>query len=275
MQVGPYEVQKELARGGMGVVYLAREPGGEEVALKVLLAGALSDPEQELRFRREAEALEALDHPGILRVRAHGVADGRPYTVMDLLRGPTLADAVKAEGPLPEGRARALGQRMAAALAHAHGRGVLHRDLKPENVILRAPDDPVLVDFGLVLQLGLERTRLTETGTILGSPRYMAPEQALGHTDLGPAVDVYALGATLYFLLTGRPPFDGASVLGILSQVVNDPPRPLRELRPELSPALEARVLRCLEKEPARRFASAQELERALGGAGRGASPAR
>ncbi|MCA8922152.1 MAG: serine/threonine protein kinase, partial [Planctomycetes bacterium] len=207
MEIGAYQVVKELARGGMGAVFLARGPDGEEVAIKLLLEGA-PDPELVRRFRREAEALEALAHPGLLRVRGHGVANGRPYMVMDLLPGPTLAEVVKAEGPLPEARARALGQRMAAALAHAHARGIVHRDLKPENVILRG-EEPVLVDFGLARQTGFDASRLTETGAILGSPRYMAPEQAQGDKDVGPAADVYALGATLYFLLTGKPPFDG------------------------------------------------------------------
>ncbi|MCA8920811.1 MAG: tetratricopeptide repeat protein [Planctomycetes bacterium] len=265
MQFGPYQLEQELARGGMGAVYLARGPDGERVAIKLLLEQSYPDPELERRFRREAEALEALDHPGILKVRGHGVERGRLYMVMDLLPGPTLADVVRAEGPLSEARAVALARRMAAALVHAHERGIVHRDLKPENVILRGAE-PVLVDFGLVRRLGFDASRLTETGAILGSPKFMAPEQAQGEGDVGPSADLYALGATLYFLLTGKAPFEGESVLAILVRVARDAPRPPRELRPELSPTVEALIVRCLEKDPALRYPTAETLERALAG---------
>lgn len=267
VQLGPYQLEEELARGGMGAVYLARGPEGEQVAIKLLLERSYPDPELERRFRREAEALEALDHPGILKVRRHGVERGRLYMVMDLLPGPTLADVVRAEGPLSEARAVALAQRMAAALVHAHERGIVHRDLKPENVILRG-EEPVLVDFGLVRRLGFDASRLTETGTVLGSPKFMAPEQAQGEGAVGPSADLYALGATLYFLLTGRAPFEGGSVLTILVRVARDAPRPPRELRPELTPAVEALILRCMEKDPALRYPTAKSLERARAGLG-------
>lgn len=272
MRIGGYEVERELARGGMGVVYLAHDPRGRRVAIKVILAADLSDPESLARFRREAEALALLDHPGILRVHDHGVEDGRPYTVIEYLAGPTLAERVETEGPLPEAEVTRIGARLADALAHAHARGVLHRDLKPGNVILD-DGEPVLVDFGLALSLGFDRSRLTETGTILGSVDFMAPEQARGEKDLGNQVDVYGLGATLYTLLSGAPPFSGATALRVLERVVGEPPPPLRA-----SHGLAAIVLRCLEKDPEQRFADAAAVAEALrevslGGARRARSP--
>ena len=262
-RIGPYSVVRELARGGMGVVYLARGPEGEEVAIKVLLAGGAGDPELLLRFRREGEALLGLEHPGILRVRELGSHKGRPYMVMDLIDGPTLADSVEGEGPPTEEQVIEWGRQVANALAYAHQRGVVHRDLKPANVILR-DGRPVLVDFGLVRLLHLEQSRLTETGSILGSPAYMAPEQAEGAVEIGPAADVYALGATLYFLLCGRAPYEGKSVLAILQQVVgSDPPR-ASKLRADVDPQLEGVVSRCMAREPSERYATAFALEQAL-----------
>lgn len=263
--IGPYRLERELARGGMGVVYRAIAPGGEAVALKVILAGG--DPELPVRFRREAEALARLNHPGILRVREHGLAQGKPYMVLDLLEGPTLEEQVKLHGPLSAARVRELGRHVAEALAYAHARGVVHRDLKPENVILRG-ERPVLVDFGLVRMLGLDQSRLTETGAILGTPSYMAPEQAEGLGDVGPGADVYGLGATLYFLATGRAPFEaGHGLFALLQDVLSLAPTPPCALRPGLDPALETVILRCLEKHPSQRYSSAIALERALGGA--------
>ena len=265
--IGPYTVESELGRGGMGVVYRARGPVGEEVAIKVLLSGGAADPELVARFQREVGALSELDHPGILGVLGHGIERGLPYMVLELLQGQSLEQVLKAEGALPEARVIELGQKLADALAYAHSRGVVHRDLKPSNVMLRG-GEPVVVDFGLVRLLGLDRSRLTETGAILGTPSYMAPEQARGE-EAGPGADVYGVGATLYALLTGRPPFpESADLLGALSAIVRDPPLPPRRLRPELSPALEAVVLRCLGKEPGERYPSASALKEALLAAG-------
>jgi len=206
------------------VVYLAQGPQDERVAIKLLLPEGASSPELVARFHREAEALEALDHPGILRVRGHGIDQGRPYMVLDLLEGPTLQALVNADGPLPEAQVVELGQRLAAALTHAHSRGVLHRDLKPENVILEG-GRPVIVDFGLSRALNLDASRLTETGMVLGTPNYMAPEQASGE-ELGPRADLYALGGTLYFLLTGRPPVEGWGTLEIMQRAAAGEVRP-------------------------------------------------
>ena len=270
--IGPYTVVSELGRGGMGVVYRARGPAGEDVAVKVLLDGGAADPERVARFQREVGVLEALEHPGILRVRGHGIERGLPYMVLELLEGSTLEQLVKAEGPLPEARAVELGQRLADALAYAHAQGVVHRDLKPSNVMLR-DGRPVVVDFGLVRLLGLDRSRLTETGAVLGSLSYMAPEQAQGE-ETGPGADVYGLGATLYYLLTGRAPFpETASLLQTLSAVVSEPPPAPRRLRPELNAALEEVVLRCLRKRSAERFPSAADLGVALKTCGGDARP--
>jgi len=272
--LGPYALERELARGGMGVVYLARDPQGQPVAIKVILGGG-EDLELAARFRREAEALTRLDHPGILRVRDHGVEQGRPYMVMDLLQGPTLEQWVKTAGRLPGARVAELGARMAQALSSAHRQGIVHRDLKPANVILEG-EQPVLVDFGIVRMLGLDQSRLTETGALLGSPSFMAPEQADGLPDVGPAADVYGLGATLYYLATGRPPFEGGKgMLRLLKDVLTADPTPPRQLAPDLDPALEAVILRCLQKDPAERYPSAFALEQALGAPREAKAPGR
>jgi len=263
VQIGPYQVLRELARGGMGVVYLAQGPTAERVAIKLMLPVDQTDPELCARFHQEAEALQALDHPGILRVRGYGVEQSRPYLVLDLLEGPTLHRCVDTSGPLPEPRVIELGQRLAAALSHAHGRGIVHRDLKPENVILEG-DRPVIVDFGLARALNLDTSRLTATGMVLGTPNFMAPEQASGDREAGPLCDVYALGATLYFLLTGRPPVEGAHAVEVMQRAAKGAIRPPRELRRDLSPALEAVVLRCLAKDPGERYAAAVDVEDAL-----------
>ncbi|MEZ6186787.1 MAG: tetratricopeptide repeat protein [Planctomycetota bacterium] len=263
-----YRIRGEIARGGMGAVYDALDPLGRRVAIKVMLGEGLADPELVARFALEARALEALDHPGILRVLAHGFTAGQPYMVLDFLEGPTLAEEVAARGPLPEPEACEIARRVAAALAHAHARGVVHRDLKPENVILRGPRDPVLVDFGLVRMPWQERKRLTSSGTILGSPSYMSPEQAMGLLQVGHAADLYGLGATLYFLVTGAPPFHGLGVLQVLERVIREEPTPPRTRRPELSAEVEAVILRLLRKAPAERYAAAIDVEDALHGIG-------
>jgi len=264
-RVGPFVLEGELARGGFGAVYAARDPRlGRRVAVKVAHVHAL-DPEDLARLGREAQAAARLDdHPGIVRVLDVGVEGGRPWIASELVEGRSLQDALR-EGPLGSRRVAELGRDLAAALAHAHARGILHRDLKPANVLLRPDGRPAVTDFGLAKDLLRRGQSLTETGTALGTPGYMAPEQAAGETRrTGSAADVYGLGATLYAALTGRPPFEGPGIVAVLHAVARTPPAPPRSVEPGVDPALEAIVLRCLAKAPADRFASAADLGAAL-----------
>ncbi len=261
-RIGPYELVRELGRGGMGVVYEARREGAPPLALKLLLD---QDPAFVRRFEQETRLLQALGrHPHVVRLFDAGEHGGRPYLVMPLLSGGTLADRI-ARGSPPLDAARLLVP-IARALEVAHALGVVHRDLKPENVLIEADGSPCLADFGVAKDLR-ERT-LTQTGAVVGSPAYMAPEQ-LDARGVDARTDVYALGAVLFHVLTGRPPFDGEGI-SILKQIVTDPPPRPRQLAPTVSPALEAVCLRALAKDPAARHPSAaafaRELDAALGG---------
>jgi serine/threonine protein kinase len=255
-----YEVLEELGRGGMGVVYKARQVSlNRVVALKLIHAGAAAIPEELTRFRREAEATARLSHPNIVGVYEVGEHRGCPYLALELVEGGSLAEKL-VQSPLPALRAAQLVQTLALAVQHAHERGVLHRDLKPANVLLAPDGAPKIADFGLARRLDVGSNE-TRTGSILGTPSYMAPEQADGRVhDLGPATDVYALGAILYELLTCRPPFKTASVLETLEQVrTHEPVRPAI-LQPGVPRDLETICLKCLEKDPRSRYASAAAL---------------
>jgi len=255
-----YEVIRELGRGGMGVVYLARQSGlGRLVALKMILAGEYSRPQDRARFRSEAEAVARLEHPNLVKIYETGEQDGRPYFSMEYVDGGRLADSLQGT-PLSPRRSAQLVETLARATHAAHERGVIHRDLTPSNVLLTSGGEPKIVDFGLAKLTG-GGTGRTATGDILGTPSYMAPEQATGQSkEVGPAADVYALGAILYDLLTGRPPFKGESVLDTLVQVVhNEPVSPCR-LQPKVPRDLETICLKCLNKEPGRRYSSALAL---------------
>ncbi|HBP19777.1 MAG TPA: serine/threonine protein kinase, partial [Planctomycetes bacterium] len=189
-RLGPYRLEAELGRGGMGAVYRAfDERAQRHVALKVLLPGA--DPEEVLRLRREAEALAQLALPGVVRVHSTGLAEGQPYVDMELIQGESLAARLRREGALPSAEAAALTQGLAETLARVHAAGILHRDLKPANVLLHPERGPLLVDFGLARIS--DRTRLTETGEVMGTPAYMSPEQARGER-VDARCDVYGLG---------------------------------------------------------------------------------
>jgi hypothetical protein len=271
-----YEVLAELGRGGMGVVYQARQTGlGRLVALKTVRAGARASPEELARFQREAEAVARLRHPHIVQVFDVGAAGGRPYLVLEYVEGGNLARRL-AGTPLSARAAAELAQTLARAVEHAHGQHILHRDLKPANVLLTADGVAKVTDFGLAKLLpgAGEDARAegqTQSGAVLGTPSYMAPEQAGGRSkEVGPAADVYALGAILYELLTGRPPFKAETPLETLQQVLTEEPVPVRRLQPKVPRDLETICLKCLEKEPARRYPSAlalaEDLQRFLGG---------
>jgi WD40 repeat protein len=255
-----YEILGELGRGGMGVVYKARQRAlSRLVALKMLLIGDHAGPQELARFRAEATAVARLQHPNIVQIHDVGEHDGRPYLTLELVDGGSLAARLDGT-PLPALEAARLGEALARATAAAHRAGIVHRDLKPANVLLTSDGTPKITDFGLAKQLD-SPSSATQSGAVVGTPSYMAPEQAAGkNRAVGPAADVYALGAILYELLTGRPPFKAETALDTLMQVVSDEPVPPSALQRKVPRDLETIVLKCLRKEPPRRYASADDL---------------
>src|SRR3954452_16596596 len=255
-----YELIGVLGRGGGGVVYKAVQVGlNRAVALKRPLAGAFATRSERLRFAREAELVAALRHPNIVQVYDVGEIDGQPYFTMEFVEGGSLAEAI-AGTPRPARDAAGLVAHLADAVATAHRGGIVHRDLKPSNVLLAADGTPKISDFGLARRLE-GGAALTLSGVPVGTPSYMAPEQALGRAAaVGPATDVYALGAILYELLTGRPPFRAATGAETLQQVISQEPAPPSRLNAQVPRDLETICLKCLHKEPARRYSSAEEL---------------
>jgi WD40 repeat protein len=259
-----YEILDELGRGGMGVVYRARQLSlNRVVALKMLKDDALAGPADLARFRAEAEAVARLQHPNVVQIFEVGEADGRLFFALEYCPGGSL-DKRLGGTPLEPRPAARLAETLARALNAVHQAGVVHRDLKPANVLLAADGTPKVTDFGLAKRLA-DASGPTATGAVLGTPSYMAPEQAGGKAAVGPAADVYALGAILYECLTGRPPFKAATPLDTILQVVADDPVPPRQLQPRTPRDLETVCLKCLRKEPPRRYASAAALADDLG----------
>jgi serine/threonine protein kinase/tetratricopeptide (TPR) repeat protein len=277
-RIGPYIIETELGRGGMGIVYRARDIRlGRTIALKMILRANYSDPKDLHRFQVEATAVAKLQHPNIVQVYDVGMDGDVPYMALEFVDQGTLSK--KLQGKPQESRfAASLVAGMADGIQHAHDHGILHRDLKPANILLRKKEVdsssshassashqaitevPVVSDFGLAKKLD-SKELFTQSGLAIGTPNYMSPEQASGQTEkVGPASDIYGLGAILYELLTGHPPFQGISTVDTLMQVMQHEPVPPRDLQPKIAVDLETICLKCLQKEPHRRYATAGEL---------------
>jgi hypothetical protein len=263
--ISGYEILREIGRGGMGTVYEARQLGlNRRVALKMIGGGPLPAEREITRLTTEAEAVSRLQHPNVVQIYEVGVYRGQPFLALELVEGGTLADRLRS-GPLTPWSAAELIETLAKAVHAVHERGIVHRDLKPANVLFTQPGEgaplgiPKLTDFGLakLLDGGSNPTRSGET---LGTPGYMAPEQVTGGKDIGPAADVYGLGAILYESLTGRAPFSGATIAETLLRVGHSDPQPLSQLRSGIPRDLQTICLKCLEKSPARRYGSAAAL---------------
>lgn len=268
---GNYELLEIAGRGGMGVVYRARQLNlNRIVAVKLLPLGEFSRPEAVQRFRVEATAAASLQHPNIVAIHDFGEQDGQHFFSMEYVEGRTLADVAK-DQPLSPRTAAGYLRTIAEAVHYAHQRGILHRDIKPSNILLDSADQPRITDFGLAKRFGGEpelgplSSDLTITGQVLGSPSFVAPEQLGGSRRLGPAADVYSLGAVLYQLLTRQPPFQADTIATLLKEVSEKDPVPPRLLNPQVPVDLETICLKCLEKEPSRRYLTAEALGQDLG----------
>ena len=264
-QFGHYQLLGEIARGGMGVVYRARdEKLNRVVALKMMLSGSHASAEEAERFQVEAEAVAKLGHPNIVQIYEVGEKEGQAYISLEYIDGGSLDEKIgqTAQGVLESAR---LVETLAEAMQLAHANEIIHRDLKPANILLTVDGDPKITDFGLAKRMDDDSAR-TKSGTVIGTPSYMAPEQACGNTDtLSTATDVYSLGAILYHMLVGRPPFQADSQLDTLLQVVSDEPVAPRRLNERISRDLETITLKCLRKAPSQRYANGGELAVELG----------
>ena len=262
-QLGNYQIVDELGRGGMAVVYRAFQPSlNRYVAIKVLPPHLGFDKEFVERFQREALASAKLRHPNIVVIHDVGHQQGIYFIVMELLEGRTLKQLIEQEGALSVERANRIVEQLAAALDYAHQQGIVHRDVKPANIFVGKDDHTTLTDFGIA-KAASEAQQLTRTGMLMGTPEYMSPEQAEGEK-VDYRTDLYALGVVLYQMLVGQVPFRGTTPHAILHAVIYDPPAPLRQIRQDVSPAIETVVLKAIDKRPERRYQSGAELTKAL-----------
>src|SRR5205823_2062160 len=259
-ELGDYELLEEVGRGGQGVVFRARQKSlNRTVALKVISLGQWASKAHLKRFRREAEAAASLDHPSIVPIYEVGEREGACYFSMKFVEGGQLDEVVK-RAPMSIRQAAELIAKVARTVHYAHEHGILHRDIKPGNILLDTKGEPQLTDFGLARLVEAEST-VTRTMEVMGTPSYMAPEQAAGeYTKLSNATDVYGLGAVLYQLLTGHPPFAGSTTYEIIKLLLDSEPRPPRLLNPKIDRELSTICLKCLEKDPRRRYSSALAL---------------
>ncbi len=258
-EIGSYQIESEIARGGMGVVYRARQTGLDRpVAVKLISSGVLASEEERKRFRMEAESAARLDHPGIISIHEIGTWNGHEYFSLTLVDGPTLQQFVEDQS-LSDTRAAEMVREIARAVAYAHRAGIVHRDLKPDNILINQEGRPLVADFGLA-KWSREGTMLTRTGQVLGTPNYMSPEQASGNAGSGVTSDVYSLGAILYALITGVPPHEGSNPAEVIRSVLQDEPCLPRSYRPQLSRDLENICLKAIRYEPECRYQSADEL---------------
>jgi len=260
-----YELGESIGRGGMATIYRGRDKRMERVvAIKVLREVYSTDPKFVTRFQREAKAASALQHPNIVQVYDYGQTDGNYFIVMELVEGTDLRRYLRSRNVLAIDRAIIIAHDVALGLGAAHRRGIVHRDVKPQNVLVGRDGSIKLTDFGIAsVYKDINAERLTTTGMTLGTVQYYAPEQAQGEI-VSPAADVYALGIVMYEMLTGRPPFDGDTPVAVAMQHIQDIPTPPSYLNPNIPPALEEIIMRCLEKEPERRFRDGSTLARAL-----------
>jgi eukaryotic-like serine/threonine-protein kinase len=261
--LGRYTIERELGRGGMGAVYLAQDSKlGERVALKTISSALAGDPsEMVVRFRREVQAARLVTHSNVIRIHDLNEDGALLFLSMEYVDGETLHSRVKRMGALDVPEAREILAQVAAGVAAAHAAGVVHRDLKPQNVLLSTDGGVKVIDFGLAKTT--YTAGMTATGMILGTPEYMAPEQIRGSRS-DARTDVYALGATAYFTLCGRPPFEGDTPIAVGFAQVHEAPRPPRELRPEIPIEMEGAILRSLNKDPAKRYSDGAEWRKAI-----------
>ncbi len=259
-QFGSYELLAEIGHGGMGVVYKARQAGLDRlVAVKMILASHIASPEYVRRFQEEARAAAGLRHPHIVHIHEFGQIHGQHFFAMEYVEGASLAERLR-QGFMPPEQGAQLLAKVALAVEHLHQHGIVHRDLKPSNILVDAAGEPFVTDFGLA-KVFAPGSEITATGAVLGTPSYMSPEQASGQPSLiGPASDIYSLGAMLYELLTGRPPFREENPVETLLQVLNGEPLLPRAVNPRVPRPLEWIAMKCLARNPRDRYASAQAL---------------
>jgi serine/threonine protein kinase len=259
-----FEIRSHLVRGGMSDIYRAYDPENRrDVVLKIPDASGIGDPVLYERFQRELEVIQSLDHPMIQKGLGSGVFQRTPYLVAEYVDGRSLRDLLDAEAPLPPDKARAIIRMIADGIAYCHEHGVVHRDLKPENILITPEGRPVILDFGLALTRKGRRVTYPRLSSVAGTPEYMSPEQVDGQRG-DPRTDMYAVGAMLYEMLAGHPPYSGDNPMAVMAQHLYHPIPRLDRDRPSVPPALAAVVTRCLQKKPADRFADMRALLEAL-----------